>query len=131
MGPRDKKWAHYQSEMDRNLRGVADAALDLAKPMPGERVLDIGCGSGETTLLLGEALGSECCFSFVAAKQSKSKLQSRLHEARWHCANNLAERGIVDVAIDRVCAEKLSVIKSVEGLKTKFESFGFGESCIF
>ncbi len=43
--------------MDRNLRGVADAALDLAKPMPGERVLDIGCGSGETTLLLGEAVG--------------------------------------------------------------------------
>jgi len=43
--------------MDRNLRGVADAALDLAKPMPGERVLDIGCGSGETNLLLGEAVG--------------------------------------------------------------------------
>jgi SAM-dependent methyltransferase len=43
--------------MDRNLLGVAGAALDLAKPMPGERVLDIGCGSGETTLLLGEAVG--------------------------------------------------------------------------
>ncbi len=56
-GSLGQRWAHYRSEMDRNLRGVADAALDLAKPMPGERVLDIGCGSGETTLLLGEAVG--------------------------------------------------------------------------
>ena len=56
-GSLGQRWAHYRSEMDRNLRGVADAALDLAKPMPGERVLDIGFGSGETTLLLGEAVG--------------------------------------------------------------------------
>ncbi|WP_207005039.1 hypothetical protein [Trinickia mobilis] len=48
-GSQGQQWAHYQSEMDRNLREVADAVLDLANPMPGERVLDIGCGSGETT----------------------------------------------------------------------------------
>ena len=66
-----------------------------------------------------------------ATERSKSKLQSCLHEARRHCANDLAERGIVDVAIDRVCAEKLCVIEGVESLKAKFEGFGFGQSRIF
>ena len=56
-GPLGEKWAKYQAEMDRTLADSAEAALALANAQPGEQVLDIGCGSGGTSLLLAEAVG--------------------------------------------------------------------------
>ncbi len=56
-GPTGEKWARHQRETDRNLAEAAEAALRLANAMPGERVLDIGCGTGVTSLLLGDAVG--------------------------------------------------------------------------
>ena len=38
-------------------RKPRDAVLKLAAAQPGERVLDIGCGAGATSLLLAEAVG--------------------------------------------------------------------------
>jgi SAM-dependent methyltransferase len=57
-GPTGERWAKYQSEMDRNLADSADAVLRLANARPGERVLDIGCGAGVTSLMLAEAVGA-------------------------------------------------------------------------
>ncbi|HEY2835895.1 MAG TPA: class I SAM-dependent methyltransferase [Rhizomicrobium sp.] len=56
-GPTGQKWAKYQNEMDRTLADSAEAALMLANAKPGERVLEIGCGAGGTSLLLAEAVG--------------------------------------------------------------------------
>lgn len=47
-----RAWAEHHVRQDRALAGLATAALDLAAPQPGERVLDIGCGSGTTVLAL-------------------------------------------------------------------------------
>jgi ubiquinone/menaquinone biosynthesis C-methylase UbiE len=45
-------------------------ALEMHPVHPGERVLDVGCGFGETTIALarttGSALGIDCCEPFVA-----------------------------------------------------------------
>jgi len=56
-GPTGQKWAKHQTDMDRNMADIAVAGLALADARPGERVLDIGCGNGSTSLALGETVG--------------------------------------------------------------------------
>jgi SAM-dependent methyltransferase len=56
-GPTGQKWAKHQTDMDRNMTDIAVAVMALADPKPGERVLDIGCGNGSTSLMLAEAVG--------------------------------------------------------------------------
>jgi SAM-dependent methyltransferase len=56
-GPGGEQWAKGQESMDENLRPFAEAAIALAAPMDGESALDVGCGCGDTTLILSERLG--------------------------------------------------------------------------
>ncbi len=50
-------WVTRQHQMDAALALVADAAIALAAVQPGERVLDIGCGSGATSIALAGLVG--------------------------------------------------------------------------
>ena len=52
-------WARMQDRLDRAFTPVTAALLTVAAPRPGEFVLDVGCGSGETTLALAGAVGDE------------------------------------------------------------------------
>lgn len=51
-------WAALQARLDLSLSPVTAALLSLAAPQADEDVLDIGCGSGETTLALAAATGA-------------------------------------------------------------------------
>ena len=56
-GPAGQRWADRQAAQDILLKPVADVLIDRAKPMPGERVIDIGCGSGATTIAFAQKVG--------------------------------------------------------------------------
>jgi SAM-dependent methyltransferase len=52
-GPAGKRWAERQAGQDVLLRPVADLLIDRGRPVPGERVIDVGCGSGATAIAFG------------------------------------------------------------------------------
>lgn len=71
-GPLYETFVRYRHLLTAGLGAHGDEALRLAAPRPGERVLDIGCGFGETTRRLaelvgptGEALGVDASPRFV------------------------------------------------------------------
>jgi len=53
-GPAGQRWAERQAAQDVLLRPVSDLLIDRAKPKPGERVIDVGCGSGATTIAFAQ-----------------------------------------------------------------------------
>jgi SAM-dependent methyltransferase len=56
-GPVGQRWAAEQETFDNLTRPFGDAALKAAAARTGERIIDIGCGCGATTLELGKAVG--------------------------------------------------------------------------
>jgi SAM-dependent methyltransferase len=57
-GTPGEKWVKNQQVMDASLASATAGLLSLAAIRPGERVLDIGCGSGQTSLMAADAVGA-------------------------------------------------------------------------
>jgi SAM-dependent methyltransferase len=53
-GPNGQRWTDRQAEQDVLLAPVTQALIDRAAPRPGERIIDVGCGCGGTSMALAE-----------------------------------------------------------------------------
>ena len=50
-----RSWADMYAQTDRSFAGLTQRLLERISPLPGEAVLDIGCGAGELTLAMTRA----------------------------------------------------------------------------
>jgi SAM-dependent methyltransferase len=53
-----RSWAEFQEGLDRQVEPLGLRAMAALAPAPGERILDIGCGAGQTSLKLAQAVGA-------------------------------------------------------------------------
>ena len=81
-GPLFEIFAKYRELTSAGLGAHGEAAMRLSPPHPGERVLDLGCGFGETTLRLanlvgdgGSALGIDVAEPFITAAREEAEAE--------------------------------------------------------
>lgn len=58
-GEMGERWLAYLEKFEGMIAPAGDAALAKAAAKPGERVLDVGCGGGATTLALARSVGTD------------------------------------------------------------------------
>jgi ubiquinone/menaquinone biosynthesis C-methylase UbiE len=74
-----RAWAEEHEAIDRLFAGLTQVALNLAAPQRGERVIDIGCGSGTTVLELASRVGSSgYVLGADVSKSSVEKARERI-----------------------------------------------------
>jgi ubiquinone/menaquinone biosynthesis C-methylase UbiE len=56
-GPRGQHWVHHQQMQDIVLGPVSEILIARSNAAPGERVIDIGCGCGGTTIAFADRIG--------------------------------------------------------------------------
>jgi SAM-dependent methyltransferase len=93
--PSGQRWITYQEALDRRLAPVTELLLERADVRGGECVIDVGCGTGATTLRLAAAVGAHD--SVLAVDISESLLAA----ARRRCL----EGGHANVRLIRADAQ--------------------------
>lgn len=58
-GPGAESWLGSLARIERSITGFGEQALAAAAAQPGEDVIDIGCGTGSTTIAVARRLGAE------------------------------------------------------------------------
>lgn len=57
-GQSGERWVANQARLDAMVSVFGQAAIEAAAPMTGERVLDVGCGAGASSLALAARVGA-------------------------------------------------------------------------
>ena len=77
-----RTWAALQQQLDQQIAPLGLAAMRALAPQPGQRVLDIGCGCGDTTLELarrvapgGSVLGLDISAPMLAVARERAARQ--------------------------------------------------------
>ena len=104
------KWVRLQQRLDTQLAPLGLAAMQRAAIKPGERVLDVGCGCGQTSLELagrvgplGAVVGLDISQPMLtrARERQKELAVSNLEFIRADAQTYVFERGRFDVIFSR------------------------------
>ena len=104
-----EKFKRFRHILVDGLSQHSDAALERLNYPRGARVLDVGCGFGDSTLRIakivgsgGEALGMDCAKNFIAAAEADAS-QANVPNARFFAADAQQDdlRGPYDFAFAR------------------------------
>ena len=85
-GALGQRWVAMQQELDRIVVPFGDAALKAAAPQPGERVIDIGCGCGGTSIEIARIVGATGSVLGIDVSQPMLEV-ARSHAALANCAH--------------------------------------------
>lgn len=58
-GPMGERWLAHVDQFESMLEGVGDAVIAKGGFTPGERVIDVGCGGGATSMAIARLVGPE------------------------------------------------------------------------
>lgn len=81
-----QRWVAMQKEIDCIVVPFGDAALKAAAPQSGERVIDVGCGCGETSIAIARMVGAAGEVLGIDVSQPMLEV-ARSHGALANCAN--------------------------------------------
>ena len=92
-GPMGAQWAANEARTERGLAPVLEALLAWSAPTQGQRIVDVGCGAGGTTLALAQAVGPTgevigLDVSAVILEAARARL-ANTHNARLELADAL------------------------------------------
>jgi SAM-dependent methyltransferase len=126
-GPLYERFVRFREVVTHGLGAHGEAALELFGPAPGQRVLDIGCGFGDTTQRLagivgptGEAVGVDAAANFIATARSEAT-QAAVTNASFAVADVQAADldGPYDMAFSRFgtmfFANPVAALRNVRG----------------
>jgi SAM-dependent methyltransferase len=102
-GAMGQLWAEKQQEIDVVVVPFGNAALKKAAPQPGERVIDIGCGCGDTTIEIARIVGERGTVLGVDVSQPMLAV-ARSHATQARCRNlefRHADASEADLPTDR------------------------------
>lgn len=89
-GPSGNAWVENQELLDRLLAPFASLLLEALPPRSSARVLDVGCGTGATTLAVARHVGAECVGIDISAPMlevARARAGSEGVPARFVCAD--------------------------------------------
>ena len=109
-GPLFDTWLRFRHVVTTGLGAHGDAALAMVPPQAGQRVLDIGCGLGDTTHQIaelvgpeGEAVGVDAAERFIETATAEAK-EAGVANARFFAADVQTDPldGPYDMAFSRM-----------------------------
>lgn len=86
------RWLSHQERLDRMLAPFGKDALHIAAIRPGEHVMDIGCGAGQTTLAIDGMVGAGGRVRGVDVSEPLiQRARARAAEAQSHAHFDIAD----------------------------------------
>jgi len=119
------RWVALRDVVAGAIAPFSDEAYRLCRPAPGERVLDVGCGLGETTLQLaelvgpdGEAVGMDSGERFIEMARTEAEESGAANVSYFVGDVQMADLGgPYDVAFSRFgtlfCANPVALLRNV------------------